>query len=210
MVIDFAPNPVQAQAFDRRMRERLGLSLRYIIGQLKHAIHVPWRGMDGFLMRLAAGPVPASVFGAYCDLVLAIETDRRDLAAALLDEIAAAPNRPPDLTITDLADPGRDPIAERYVRLINTDPSASFTVLPPPPEIAAACRDRIAAAFRLLDVGDPPLAAEIRALIGEIVLAIGPEDPAAMLFDGASSFMLWGSIVLNATAHRTDLEMARR
>lgn len=209
MNIDFVPNPAQAQALDRRMRERLGSSLRYIMGQVKHAIRAPWEGMDGFLARLADGPVSASVFGAYCDLVLAIEVDRLDLAEALLGEIAAAPNRPAALTISDLADPGGDPIAERYVRLINTDPSVSFTVLPPTPAIAAACRERIAAAFRLLDAGDPALAAEIRALIGEIVLAIGPEDPTAMLFDGASSFMLWGAIVLNATAHRTDLEMAQ-
>jgi len=34
------------------------------------------------------------VFGAYCDLVFAIEADRRDLVKALLAEIAAAPNRP--------------------------------------------------------------------------------------------------------------------
>ena len=208
MIIDFAPNPAQAQALDRRMRERLGSSLRYIMEQAKHAIRVPWEGMDGFLTRLANGPVSASVFGAYCDLVLAIEADRRDLAEALFGEIASAPNRPADLMISDLADPGRDPIAERFVRLINTDPSASFTVLPPTPAIAAACRERIAAAFRLLEAGDPALSAEIRALIGEIVLAIGSEDPTAMLFDGASSLMLWGAIVLNATAHRTDLEMA--
>jgi hypothetical protein len=70
------------------------------------------------------------VFGAYCDLVFAIEADRRDLVKALLAEIAAAPNRPADLAICDLADPTCDPIAERYVRLINTDPSASFNVLP--------------------------------------------------------------------------------
>jgi HEXXH motif-containing protein len=149
------------------------------------------------------------VFGAYCDLVFAIEADRRDLVKALLAEIAAAPNRPADLAICDLADPTCDPIAERYVRLINTDPSAFFNVLPPTAEIAAACRERISAAFRLLDAGDPALAAEIRALIGEIVLAIGSEDPTAMQFDGASSFMLWGAIVLNATAHRTDLETAQ-
>jgi hypothetical protein len=206
--IDFVPDPAQALAFDCRMRERLGSSLRYIMEQAKHAIRMPSVGMDGFLTRLADGPVSASVFGAYCDLVLAIEADRRDLAETLLGEIAVVPNRPAILTISNLADPGRDPIAERFVRLINTDPSASFTVLPPTPAIAAACQERITGAFRLLDAGDPALAAEIRALIGEIVLAIGPDDPNAMQFDGASSFMLWGSIVLNATAHRTDLEMA--
>jgi hypothetical protein len=144
------------------------------------------------------------VFGAYCDLVFAIEADRRDLVKALLAEIAAAPNRPADLAICDLADPTCDPIAARYVRLINTDPSASFNVLPLTAEIAAACRSGF----------PPPSGCSTRATrhsppIGEIVLAIGSEDPTAMQFDGASSFMLWGAIVLNATAHRTDLETAQ-
>lgn len=164
--------------------------------------------MEGFFARLAAGPAPAAVFGAYFELVLAIEDDRLDLAEALLCEIGASPNRPAGLVIRELADPRGDPLADRYVRLIDTDPTISFALVPPPREIAAACRERIAAALRLIEAGDPALAAEIGALVGEIVLAVGPDDPTAATFDGASSFMLWGAVVLNAQGQRTALEMA--
>ncbi len=49
-----------------------------------------------------------------------------------------------------------------------------------------------------MESGDPALAAEIRTLLREIVLAAGSEDPKAMTFDGASAFMLWGAIIINA------------
>jgi HEXXH motif-containing protein len=191
------------------MRERLGASLRYIVEQADGRIPIVLPAIEGFFVRLAAGPVSAAIFGAYCDLVLAIDDHRLDLAETLLTEIGAAPNRPTELLIRDLADPRIDPIADRYIRLIDTDPAISFTVLAPSPEIAAACRGRIAAAFSLLEAGDPALATEIRALIGEIVIAIGPDDPTALVFDGASSFMLWGAIILNANGQRTVLEMAQ-
>ncbi len=206
---DFAPDAVRAMAIDRHMRARLGASLRYIVAQADGRIPMVRTAIEGFLARLAAAPVPAAIFGAYCDLVLAIDDDRLDLAEALLAEIGAAPNRPAGVLIRDLADRRIDPVADRYVRLVDTDPAICFTVLPPPPEIAAACRSRIAAAFSLLEAGDPALAAEIRTLIGEIVIAVGSDDPTALEFDGASSFMLWGAIMLNAKGHRTVLEMAQ-
>lgn len=205
----FDPDPARAMALDRHMRGRLESSLRYIIEQIEGEIALDRAALDGFLARLAAGPIAARTFGAYCDLVLAIDEDRLDEARALLAEIAAAANRPADLVIQDLADPAHDPIADRYVRLIDTDPAVSFSVFPPPADVAAACRARIAAAFDLLDAGDPALAGEIRALIGEIVLAVGVEDPTLLTFDGASSFMLWGAIVLNAREQSTALDMAQ-
>lgn len=208
-LVDFAPDAVRAIVVDRHMRERLGASLRYIVEQAGGRIPIVQPAIEGFLTRLAEGPVSPTIFGAYYDLVLAIDDDRLDLAETLLSEIGAAPNRPAGVLIRDLADPQTDPVADRYIRLVDTDPTVSFTVLPPPPEIAAACRGRIAAAFSLLEAGDPALAAEIRALIGEIVIAVGPDDPTAMVFDGASSFMLWGAILLNAKGHRTVLEMAQ-
>jgi len=207
--VDFAPDAVQAAALDRHMRARLAASLRHIVAQADGRIAMDHAALEGFFARLSAGPVSARVFGAYCDLVLAIDDDRLELAEALLGDIGAAPNRPADLVIHDLADARNDPVAERYVRLIDSDPAAPFTVLPPAPADAAACRERIDAAFCLLNVGDPALAAEIRALIGEIVIAVGTDDPTALTFDGASAFMLWGAIVLNARGHRTALEMAQ-
>jgi HEXXH motif-containing protein len=208
-LFQFEPDAVRAKAVEHHIRKRLAASLCYIVEQVNG--HIPFIGeaIDGFLARLALGPVSPLIFGAYCDLVLAINDERIDLAEALLAEIAAAPNRPAELLIRDLADPRRYLAANRYARFVDTDPTVSLSVLPPPPEIATECRERIAAAFDLLEAGDRAIADEIRALIGEIVLAVGADDPSSFVFDSASSFMLWGAIVLKAKRQRTVLDAAQ-
>jgi HEXXH motif-containing protein len=82
-------------------------------------------------------------------------------------------------------------------------------MLPPPPELSRACQQQLAGAFALLECGDPELAGEIRALLREIVLAVGPIRPGSMTFDGASSFMLWGAIVLNPRMFTSALDVAQ-
>jgi HEXXH motif-containing protein len=60
-----------------------------------------------------------------------------------------------------------------------------------------------------MDTGDPELAAEIRALVLEIILAAGTEDPKKMTFDGASAFMLWGAIMINANRKDGEIGMVQ-
>jgi HEXXH motif-containing protein len=205
----FEPCEERALALDRRMRVRLGDSLNYIAEQIGDRIAMDASARQAFYRRLDRDPVPALTFGAYSDLVIALDEDRQDLAQALLAEIFATPNRPADLVIRDLTDPRTDPAADRYVRMIDTDPTASFIIEPPPPEVSSKCRARLAGALDVLEAGDHELFKEIHALIGEIVLAVGTDDPTGLNFDGASSFMLWGSILINADGHKTVLEVAQ-
>lgn len=206
-LVFFDPSAERARRLDARMRERLGESLRYVVGQAAEHLPIPTAALDDFFARLKSGPVGPQAFGAYFDLVLAIEADALDEAAARLAEIVAQPKPGPGLRVVDLADPARDAPSDRYCRQVDTDPTAPFEILPPPPALAAACRRRIDEAFALLDAGNPALGAEIRGLVREIVLAVGPSGPGAVVFDGASSFMLWGAVVLNAASHETPLAM---
>jgi HEXXH motif-containing protein len=205
----FRASARRARRLDARMRERLGQSLRHVAERAGGRLAVSWSGLDDFLATLARGPVAPLVFGAYYELVLAIEGDELDAAAALLDEIAASGGPEPDLRVSELGDPVRDRAAARWRRLVDTDPSARFAIGPPPPDDARACRREIASAIALLERGDPALAAEIGALVREIVLAAPAGGDGSLDFDGASSFMLWGGTVLNAGNRRTRLEMAQ-
>ena len=56
---------------------------------------------------------------------------------------------------------------------------------------------------------DPNLAAEIRAMLRDVILAAGTKEPSALTFDGASSFMLWGAIIINANRSDGTLGVAR-
>ena len=205
----FDPSRARAEAVSARMRVRLAESLRYIVDQVAGHIKVPRSEMEGFLARLTSGPVSPLVFGTYCDLVLALDANALDEAEALVKEIAAAPNASPELRILDLNNPDRDPAADRYRRLVDTDETLPFTISPPKPAGAAAIRALIADAFTLMDAGNPDLASEIRTLMREIVLASGSDDPKAVQFDGVSSFLLWGATVLEVRSYKSTLEMVQ-
>lgn len=191
------------------MRSRLADSLRYILAEGAEHLTVPQSQFGKFLDGLEKRPVSPLAFSFYNDAVLAIEQDDVTEASRLLTELVSLPEPPASLDIIELPDPGRDAIAERYARFLNTDPSITFEIFAPPKELAAKCRAQIRNAFALLDAGDPELAAEIRALLRQIVLAAGSRDPMAYIFDGASSFMLWGAIILNADRGDGAVEMAQ-
>lgn len=180
------------------MRSRLTGSLRHILEQSNGHLAISPQRFEDFLTRLEGGPVSPLTFSFYSDAVFAIEEDNIEEASELLKELIALPFPANGLEITALADPGKDAVAERYARFLNTDPSINFEIFPPPVELVEKCRAQIREALSLLDAGDPDLADEIRALLRQIVLAAGSKDPKALTFDGASSFMLWGAIILNA------------
>jgi HEXXH motif-containing protein len=202
---DFAPEAGRARGLDARMRQRLAESLRYVGRCIAEHLPLP-EGFGPALRRIERAPVGPLVFGAYYELVVAVEDGALDRASGLLAEIAAVPDAPAALRIMDLADPALDAASARYRRLVDTDPELSFEMRPPPRERSDECRRHLAAALVLMQEGAPDLAAEIEALLREVVLAVGPETPDAVVFDGASSFMLWGAVVLNATNPRNRLD----
>jgi len=194
----FAPSAERVLFLDQRMRLRLAESLRYILAQGDGILSIPQERFQKFLTGLESHPVSPLAFSFYNDVVLAIEEDDIESASGLLTELTKLPPRNGRLQILDLPDPNQDAIGARYARFLNEDPSIKFEIFPPTQEVAAKCRAQIHDAFALLDQADPELAAELRALLREIILAAGTNDPKALTFDGASSFMLWGAVILNA------------
>lgn len=172
--------------------------MRYIFAQGDGQLDVPKARAEEFLLRLEQQPISPLAFSFYGDSVLAIEDDDIEGASRLLNELIALPSQTGETQVIPLGDPKRDPVAERYARVLNEDPSVPFEIFPPSADTVSSCRAQIRDALALLDAGDPTLAGEIRALLRQIILGAGSKDPKAMTFDGASSFMLWGAIIINA------------
>jgi HEXXH motif-containing protein len=194
----FEPSADRAAWLDRRMRLRLAESLRYILAQADGSLGIAPEQSERFLARIELQPVSPLAFSFYSEAVLAIEGDDIGEASRLFGELIELPAHPGGPAIIELGDPRQDRVARRYAGFLDADPSVPFAVFPPSPEAARSCRAQIHDAFALMESGDPALAAEIRTLLREIVLAAGSEDPKAMTFDGASAFMLWGAIIINA------------
>lgn len=200
------PNAARAAALDRRMREKLEISLRHILFECADYLALDRSLLNGFFGRLHTGPVSPLVFGAYFELVFAVESDNLADARRLLHEIAQSTEQPGAPLITELSP---STASNRYRRLIDIDPSARFEIQPAPSDIALRARRLIEEAFALMDRGAATLACEIRALLRETVLASSPASDDAITFEGASSFMLWGAIVLNARLQDSALGMVQ-
>jgi len=186
------------------MRGRLADSVDYLGASTGEAIGVDRGDVARLTARLRAERQTPHAFGAYYDLVIAIERDDRDEARRLFDELLGqAPSR--GLTIASIEDRPQHEL-ERYRRMFLDEPGLAAE---PGPALLDDCHKRIAAAFALLDAGFPQLAAEIRELLVEIIVAAGPEDPKALTFDGASHYMLWGATLLNARGQTNILDTAQ-
>jgi len=200
------PDRIRAMAVDSRMRQRLAESLRELARQAQGTLDIPFEALAAACRRIADSPAAPSVFGAYCELVFALQSGELDTAQELFAEIAHYEPGPPGIHIQIFSDPQVDKASQRHERLFDTDPEQPFAIRPPRPEIAQACRLRIDAALDLMATADSQAFDELEVILKEIVLAVGEDTPGAMVFDGASSFMLFGAILLNAQGHATVLE----
>jgi hypothetical protein len=205
----FEPSAERVRFLDQRMRSRLADSLRYILSEANGLLDVPQNPFQEFLSGLERGPVSPLAFSHYNDIVFAIEEDDLGEASRLFGELISLPPHPGGPIISELGDPSRDSVARRYARFLSEDASVKFEVFPPSREAAYACRRQIKDAFALMDAGDPALASEIRALLREIILAAGAQIKNTYTFDGASAFMLWGGIILNASRREGELTMVQ-
>jgi hypothetical protein len=207
---NFQPSSSRVDFLSRRMRSGLAASLRYIVDQVGSELEFSKADFDGFIQQAERHPVSPQAFCLYHDLVFALEeNDDFQWATRLFSELIHLPFPSGGPVIFDLPDPKTTSAGRRYARFIDADFTANFEIHPPSSVAAANCRAQIKGAFALMDAGDPDLAAEIRALVLEVVLAAGTEDPKLMTFDGASAFMLWGAIMINANRRDGELDMVQ-
>ena len=203
--MNFEPSAERAAALDARMRARLADSLDYVLSETGDELGVSADTRRELVARIKAGRQSPQLFGAYYDLVFALEDEDVERASRLARDIVDRPE-PETLRIAPIQDRPADE-RDRYRRLFLEDGGelAGDTS----GELVSDCLRRIEAGLKLLDAGFPAMAAEIRGLLREIVLAAGPEDPKAMTFDGASCYMLWGAILLNTRGQDNVLDTAQ-
>ena len=193
----FEPDPRRVRFLDGRMRAELAGSIRYLVEQLAEHVALPDLEIAKFVARLEAEPTSPLTFALYGDLVLAIDRDDLDAAADLVRTMVAQPEFTPGPHIIALGDPESDLTADRYRRYVDTDPEVRFAYYAPPADAAEACRSLVERALSLLDEADLALGGEIREILHEIIMAAGTREKGSYTFDGASSPMLWGGVVIN-------------
>lgn len=202
--MDFEPSAERGAALDQRMRERLADTLDYLFSEIGEPLGVGADETSRLTADIRSRGQSPNRFGAYYELVLAVENDDLEAARRLAGELFAG-SEPGRIRVASIEERSEAEVA-RYRRLLIPEPSMAAQ---PDPQLLLETLDRTEQAFRLLDRGFPGMAAEIRQLLREIVIAAGPEDPKAPSFDGASSYMMWGAILLNARGQKNVLDTAQ-
>ena len=202
----FEPGAKRGRALDAAMRGRLAQSLSYIFERIGAELGISDDDAARVIGATRSTRQSPHVFGAYYELVLAVERDEiepaREFARELLERCAA----PAPLVWARSLGDRPSPDEARYRRMLL--PEEIVAEAPDEPTLQSAL-GRIAAAMDLLDRGFPGMADEIRELLFEIVVGVGSEEPKVLTFDGSSSYMLWGAIMLNARGQSSVLDTAQ-
>ena len=200
----FEPSAERGARLDQRVRDRLADTLDYVFAEVGDSLGVDREAAAQLATRIRRQRQSPHLFGAYFEMVLQIEDDDLELARRLAREML---DREPfsETRVAAIEDRASGEAA-RYRRLLVPDATMAGQ---PDDATLAQTKQRIGAAFDLLDRGFPEMAAEIRELLAEVVIAAGPEDPLALTFDGSSSYMLWGAILLNARGQKNVLDTAQ-
>ena len=202
----FAPEPMRAVALDEVVREGLADSLTVVFDTLE--IGPEGDRVGALLARVRAEPLPPALFGCYFELVLALFDERQDEAAALVDELLQFPAPACSaLRIVTLDDhdlgPGQ---SSRYRRLLRADIGGEIQPLDLRRRGEAGAR--LTEALELLRLAAPALSGELLGLVRQIVAATPETGPRGFAFGGASTFSLWGALVLNADGFGDRLDIA--
>ncbi len=203
----FSPDAAHAARCDRAMHDGLADSLRQICAASDGKVDFDRRAIERLIGDIEAGHrLPPNVFALYYELVPALLEGRLDAAPALFAELARQRPIETPFRMLALGDSALADREQRYLRFINDDTDHKFTFLPPSAEDLAAFKRQFASVMDLLQQAAPELVGELKALISELVLVVGPKD-AKVHFDGGSSYQLWGALFLNAVRHKTRIDV---
>ncbi|RDE07743.1 HEXXH motif domain-containing protein [Pelagibacterium lacus] len=188
------------------MHAELASSLAYLADEARGHFDVDTTGLATVIEGLKAERFEPITFERYYQLVAAMSEGRLAEAKALFDAICAARPMAPGLTIASIDDIAGPDGAALIRSAMDTDPTTRFSFLQPPADMAEAFRSRLDRAWARFEPVVPELFAEVRAVIGQVVLAVG-EPGGTYHFDGGSSYRLWGALVLNPSFHPTEMDV---
>jgi HEXXH motif-containing protein len=196
-----APCASRVDNIDRALRVRLATSLRYLaefasLDAGRHAV----------LVGFEEGPAPVSpwVFCLYSKLVAELSKNRRRDVAEIFDAVVLAASLPADAGVVAFHDPAvSESWWDHFRLLLDTDRKRPFKPQRPSAEAFALCEQDIQSGLAVMGQADPIWHDEVRHLLRMIVLASPASLEATDVFNGASTFFLWGATLLNADLRRS-------
>ena len=200
-------SPAPSDDLDQAMRDSLAKSLIHIYEVAGQRMSAPDIGLDESLSEIRAHRVSPGVFGRYYDLVFAVHEERYEHGRVLLQDIIQLASERPIMAALPFSEEALGPDAERYARLLGLETNSQAAFAAPELDAWITFRANLAAALACIEEADAALGAELRSLVLQIVGAVPDAKTPGSGFGGASSFMLWGAILLNVERLGTVLDM---
>jgi HEXXH motif-containing protein len=203
---DLAPSPSRVDQIDSMLRLRLAESFDYL-GGLPSLEPGRRAVLSGLMERIVAGPVSPWLFCLYSKLVAELSRGAQDNIDSF-DAVAEAASLPAGQGVIRLRDSTvPDSWWDHFLLLLDTDPLSPFRPTVPTAEEFSRCKDQIAAGLDLMQQTDPTWHGEVKRLLRSIVLGSPPDTNPDEIFNGASTFFLWGAVLLNADLNRAPVSM---
>jgi hypothetical protein len=209
-LLAFPPNPERGRILYDRIKDRLAESFRQIADASSSVAKIDGNHLAAFLDSVSRSrKISPRFFAIYHEMLVAAGEDNVDGISRLFAELVNADTPREAVALYNLTDEHLGAgNGARYKNWADTDPENPLKLLP----LTSAEYDRIAAtardAFTLMDAGAPEVSGEIRSLLAEVIFAKGGVGD-KLVFNGISSFYLWGTVFLNAEGHNTTLEVVQ-
>ena len=216
--LSLQPVKGRGRVLDRRMRRELANSLDYLKTKLRNdsadtnsGFRQQIPALDDLINLLRQdSKISSAVFGSYYALVFEMMNDSdgntiREKLRQLLDSAHTVSN----ITVRNLSidDIGNEERLLLYRKCFDTDPDVQYGFSSPSPDGSHTAKERINDAFELMKHSIPDLYDEITGILSEILLASTSGNESSAYFSGASSYQLWGAMVLNADMERSVIDM---
>lgn len=206
MDFSFFPDRARAKALDHCMRSHLGESLAYLDAASTEQRGEAIKGLAQVVAQMRAGALYSpSAFGIYYEATMALMAQNESSAYALFEELRQQqPMLDIEARIITLDQVTPASARERYQRLMDTDPTTAFRILPPAGDLAALAVRSLESGLQRLRCCLPTFAGEFDALVRQVILVVGDES-LSYDFAGGSCYMLWGALFINAGSHTNDI-----
>jgi len=189
------------------MRAALADSLAHVYAVAAGHVNLADVDIPGGLSEIRAHRIGPGVFGRYYDLVFAVHAQRYDDAGTLFREIVGLASQQPIFAVLPYGIEALGADHERYARLLSFETGSQVLLGAPEADELLEFEGFVVAALELIEQADAALAAELRAVVIQVVGAIPAMQSGRRGFGGASSFMLWGAVLLNVRYYNNRLDM---
>lgn len=204
----FEPDGMRAARLDRQIRADLAQSLEHLSSRCQGLIPFDSEALERLIQGLKDGKrYPPAAFGLYSHLVFALLRDDRKSAVDLFAQLTRMEPQTMRSDVLSLDDPRLTPHHQQLLSLMDLAADDGAALGPCDPQALTSFLSDYRWAMERMECDLPELAAEIDAMVAQLILVWIPDRKDRLIFDGGSSPMLWGGMFINGARQRTPLEL---